>query len=73
MNMFGSVGRIAADSWVGYLVDSREKHGFTGRAQWDPAFYSFAIAALVGMVLWSLVNPRQVVEKDGQETPASPP
>lgn len=62
MNMFGSVGRIAANSWMGYLVDWREKHGFTGRAIWDPAFYSFAIAALVGMVLWALVDPRHVVE-----------
>lgn len=62
MNMFGSVGRIAANSWVGYLVDWRQKHGFTGRAVWDPAFYGFAVAALAGMVLWALVDPRHVVE-----------
>ncbi len=69
MNMFGSVGRIAANSWVGYLVDWREKHGFTGRAVWDPAFYGFAVAALAGMVLWALVDPRHVIEDHEKADP----
>jgi MFS transporter, ACS family, glucarate transporter len=71
MNMSGSVGRIVANAWVGALTDWRAKQGFTGRAQWDPAFYGFAAAALVGMVLWCLVDPREVVEEEGQEKPGS--
>ncbi len=64
MNMFGSVGRIAANSWVGYLADWRLTHGYTGRDQWDPALYGFVIAALAGMVLWALVDPRRTIEDD---------
>lgn len=62
MNMFGSVGRIAANAWVGSFADWRAKLGYTGRAQWDPALYGFVIAALVGAVLWSLVDPRRTVD-----------
>jgi MFS family permease len=71
MNMFGSVGRIAANAWVGTFADWRKAHGFTGRAQWDPALYGFVVAALVGMVLWALVDPRKTVD-DKPETKESP-
>jgi MFS transporter, ACS family, glucarate transporter len=62
MNMFGSLGRIAANSFVGGLADWRKSLGYSGRAQWDPALYGFALAALIGVVLWSLVDPRKPVE-----------
>ena len=68
MNMFGSVGRIAANSSIGAFTDWREQLGYSGRAQWDPAFYGFVAVALVGVVLWSLVDPRKVV-KDEPSTP----
>jgi MFS family permease len=64
MNMFGSVGRIAANAWVGAMADWRKSLGYTGRAQWDPALYGFVIAALIGMVLWSLVDPRKTVDDE---------
>ena len=38
--------------------------GYTGRAQWDPALYGFVVVALIGMVLWALVDPRKTVESD---------
>jgi MFS transporter, ACS family, glucarate transporter len=64
MNMFGSVGRIAANAWVGAFADYRKGLGYTGRAQWDPALYGFVLAALVGMVLWGLVDPRKTVDDE---------
>jgi MFS family permease len=64
MNMFGSVGRIAANAWVGALADFRNRLGYTGRAQWDPALYGFVVAALVGMVLWAVVDPRKTVDDE---------
>jgi MFS family permease len=64
MNMFGSVGRIAANAAVGGVADWRKGLGYSGRAQWDPVLYGFVITALVGMVLWSLVDPRKTVEDD---------
>ncbi len=71
MNMFGSVGRIAANAWVGAFADWRKAHGYTGRAEWDPALYGFVVAALAGMVLWSLVDPRKTVD-DKPETKHQP-
>jgi MFS family permease len=68
MNMFGSVGRIAANEWVGAMADWRKVHGYSGRAQWDPALYGFVVAAVAGMVLWALVDPRKTVDdKPGAE------
>ncbi len=64
MNMFGSVGRIAANSSIGAFTDWRKQLGYSGRAQWDPAFYGFVVVALVGMVLWSLVDPHKVVKDE---------
>jgi MFS family permease len=64
MNMFGSVGRIAANAWIGGFADWRAKLGYTGRAQWDPALYGFVGAALVGAILWALVDPRKTVDDE---------
>ncbi len=64
MNMFGSVGRIAANSSVGAFTDWRKQLGYSDRAQWESAFYGFAVVALLGMVLWSLVDPRKVVKDE---------
>lgn len=72
MNMFGSVGRIAANAWVGSFADWRASLGYTGRAQWDPALYGFVGAALVGAVLWSLVDPRKTID-DVVVTTGDPP
>jgi MFS transporter, ACS family, glucarate transporter len=66
MNMFGSVGRIIANESVGRFADWRASLGYSGRAQWDPALYGFAVTALIGMVLWSLVDPRKTVESEGE-------
>lgn len=64
MNMVGSLGRIAANEWVGRFADWRARLGYTGRAQWDPALYGFVITALIGAVLWSLVDPRKTVDDE---------
>jgi hypothetical protein len=69
MNMFGSLGRIVASSWVGGVADWRKGLGFTGRDQWDPALYGFAAAAFFGMVLWALVDPRRTVEPTDKDHP----
>ena len=37
--------------------------GYTGRAQWDPGFYVYVAIALIGMILWSLINPEKTVER----------
>jgi MFS transporter, ACS family, glucarate transporter len=68
MNMMGGLGRILSHSFIGGFADWRKSQGFTGRAQWDPSLYLYAVIALFGMVLWALINPEKTV--DDQETGA---
>ena len=53
-----------ANTFVGGFADWRKGLGYTGRDQWDPALYVFVAIALVGMILWILVDPRKTVESD---------
>ena len=38
--------------------------GYTGRARWDPAIYIYVAVAMLGMALWSFIDPRKVVESE---------
>jgi hypothetical protein len=35
--------------------------GYTGRAQWDPAFYLYGGVLMLGGVLWLFINPQRPV------------
>jgi MFS family permease len=69
MNMMGMFGRILFNLFIGSFADWRKSLGYSGRAQWDPALYVYVVVAMVGMVLWSLVNPEKTV--DSQEAKRS--
>jgi MFS family permease len=62
MNMVGGVGRLFSQIFVGGFADWRKSLGHTGRAQWDPAFYSYVVIALIGMIFWALINPEKTVD-----------
>jgi MFS family permease len=64
MNMIGGVGRILSQLFIGGFADWRGSLGYSGRAQWDPALYVYVAVALLGMILWSQVDPQKTV--DGQ-------
>jgi MFS transporter, ACS family, glucarate transporter len=63
MNMLGAVGGIASQFFLGQFADWMKGRGYTGRAQWDPGFYVYVAIALMGMILWSLVDPEKSVER----------
>jgi sugar phosphate permease len=65
MNMMGMFGRILFNLFVGSFADWRKSLGYSGRAQWDPALYVYVLVALVGMVLWSQIDPRKSVDGPG--------
>jgi MFS family permease len=73
MNMLGAVGGISSQVFLGRFADWMKSLGYTGRAQWDPGFYIYVVIALVGMVLWSLVNPEKTVENQKGYTAGNPP
>jgi MFS family permease len=64
MNMIGGVGRILSQLFVGGFADWRKSLGYSGRAQWDPALYAYVAVAVIGVVLWSLIDPEKTVERD---------
>ncbi|OJW17828.1 MAG: hypothetical protein BGO49_30480 [Planctomycetales bacterium 71-10] len=72
MNMIGNVGGIASPAFFGRFLDVMKDAGRTGRAKWEPGFWIYVGLALVGMVLWALVDPRRVVGGGGPK-PADDP
>jgi MFS transporter, ACS family, glucarate transporter len=62
MNMIGALGAICSQLFLGSFADFMGRWGYTGRAQWDPGFFAYVAVALVGMTLWSLIDPRKTVE-----------
>ena len=68
MNMMGGLGRIVSQYFVGTFADWRKSLGYTGRAQWDPALYLYVVVALIGMVLWALINPEKTVDNNSAKS-----
>jgi MFS family permease len=56
MNSLGVPGAIASPLFMGFFADMRKREGFTGRAQWDPAFYIYAAALFIGACGWLFVD-----------------
>jgi MFS family permease len=66
LNAMGVVGAMASQYFFGALSDRREGQGFTGRAQWEPAIYAYAVVLLFGACCWLLVDASKHVEPSRQ-------
>jgi MFS family permease len=64
MNMMGMFGRILFNLFMGSFADWRKSLGYSGRAQWDPALYVYVAVALIGMILWSQIDPERTVDRE---------
>jgi ACS family glucarate transporter-like MFS transporter len=53
MNSAGVIGAMSSQYLVGALADWLGKHGYSGRAQWDPIFYINAGVLVAAGLLWS--------------------
>jgi hypothetical protein len=62
MNSMGGVGAIASQLFLGRFVDWMGGLGYTGRAQWDPAFYLYAGILVIGAFGWLWIDVTQPVE-----------
>jgi MFS transporter, ACS family, glucarate transporter len=62
MNMVGGIGRLLSQLAIGRFADWRKSLGYTGRAQWDPSLYAYVAIGLLGMILWSQINPEKTVD-----------
>ncbi|MFM9965566.1 MAG: MFS transporter [Planctomycetaceae bacterium] len=62
MNSLGGFGGMASQRFAGKFAVWMEEHGFTGRAQWDPMFYVYALVIFVGALAWMFIDTRRSVE-----------
>jgi sugar phosphate permease len=71
MNMIGAIGAICSQIFFGSFADWRGSLGHVGRDQWDPGFYAYIVVALIGITIWSTINPEKTVEGGSEGSPAA--
>ncbi len=59
LNSLGVPGAMGSQLFMGRFADWRKAQGFTGRLQWDPAFYVYAAVLAVGALCWLFLDPRR--------------
>jgi MFS family permease len=64
MNSMGVPGAFISELFFGTSADWRGGRGFTGREQWDPAFYVYTVVLLTGAIGWMFIDTTQsIVDK----------
>jgi len=66
-NGMGVIGAMGSQLFFGLFADWRAEHGFTGRAQWDPAMYVVACVLVCGAATWLFVDPTRTIEGEAVE------
>jgi MFS family permease len=65
MNGMGVFGAMGSQFFFGAFADWRKGQGYTGRAQWDPAFAVYIAALLAAALCWALYVSRPVAKGEG--------
>jgi MFS transporter, ACS family, glucarate transporter len=64
MNSMGLPGALGSPLFLGAFVDWLKHLGYSGRSQWDPAFYIYGGVLLVGALLWLFIDATRPVVKE---------
>ena len=75
LNSMGVPGAVASPLFLGWFVDWLGRRGYTGREQWDPAFYVYASLLMVGAVCWLFIDVTKSAvasESDPNSAPSVP-
>src|SRR5262245_41731680 len=64
MNGMGVFGAMGSQFFFGAFADWRASQGYSGRAQWDPAFAVYVVVLLTAAACWASYVSRPVVGKD---------
>jgi hypothetical protein len=57
---------MGSQFFFGAFADWRAARGFSGRAQWDPAFAVYGAALLAAALGWALYVSRPVIQDEGR-------
>jgi MFS family permease len=71
MNMLGGIGAGSSQGFIAIFTDWRESLGYSVRQQWDPVFYVYIGALVVGALCWSLYRSVKVEPGAGDESEAA--
>lgn len=66
MNSLGFFGGVMSQLFFGRFADWRESLGYSGRAQWDPAIYLYAVVLMIGAIFWLMVDARKSAVEPAQ-------
>jgi predicted MFS family arabinose efflux permease len=64
MNGLGVFGAMGSQFLFGFFADWRKGQGFTGRAQWDPAFHIAAGVLCIAAVCWLFIDTSRSIDPD---------
>jgi MFS family permease len=70
LNAMGVCGALASQYFFGLMADRRAGQGYSGREQWDPAFYVYASVMLFGGLCWLAVNSNERIDTHTNDDPA---
>lgn len=70
MNSMGVVGAYISPIFMGWIAQTRRIAGFTGRDQWDPAFFAYMGILLLGGVLWLFVDATKSAVEEQPPVPS---
>ena len=75
MNSMGVFGGSLSNLFFSGFATWRAESGYSGRAQWDPAFYVYCGVYMAGALCWMFVNAnRSIVQNsDAPDTAPKPP
>lgn len=62
LNAMGVFGGFLSQYLFGAMADWRGGEGFSGREQWDPAFYVYAVVLLLGGFCWLAVDTSKRID-----------
>jgi ACS family glucarate transporter-like MFS transporter len=62
LNSASVLGAMPSQFFFGWFSDYRGGLGYTGRAQWDPAFYVCTALLVIGSVFWLAVDPTRTID-----------
>jgi hypothetical protein len=64
LNSLGVPGAFVSTMFLGRFADWMRDQGYSGREQWDPAFYIYAAVLGVGACCWLAVDVRNKIPDD---------
>jgi ACS family glucarate transporter-like MFS transporter len=70
MNSMGGVGAFISPIFLGRFADHMKALGHEGRAQWDPAFYVYALVLFTGALGWLFVDSARAIRDPVPAEPA---